>query len=131
LFTSTITTVTARVAVALGGIFVGVDVSAGMGVPVSVGRRGVPVGVTVDVSVGKGVGMKGVEVGNGVKVGKSKLNSGVGVGGVPVSVRTIGLAGGVAAVRGRNSVIVSPQRQHRTRRTEPGRRIFSVGPSRK
>jgi hypothetical protein len=125
------TTVTARVAVAVGGGAVGVAALVGTNVKVAVGRMGVSVGVTVAVSVGKGVGMKGVEVGNGVKVGKSKLNSGVGVGGVPVSVRTIGLAGGVAAVRGRNSVIVSPQRQHRTRRTEPGRRIFSVGPSRK
>jgi hypothetical protein len=131
LFTSTIITVTALVAVAVGGGAVDVAVFVGTKVKVAVGRMGVSVGVSVYVGVGKGVGRKGVEVGKGVNVGKSKLNRGVGEAGVPVSVRTIGLAGGGAALRGRNKGIVIAQRQQSTSRNEPGRRSLPNGPWRR
>ena len=73
--------------------------------------------------MGNGVGTKSVDVGNGVKVGKSKPNKGVGLACVPSVGKRTGLGTGVAELRGPNREIRIEQRQQNTIRAETGRRI--------
>ena len=73
--------------------------------------------------MGNGVGTKGVNVGNGVKVGKSNPNKGVGVASVPWVGRTTGLGTGLAELRGRNTAIKIEQRQQNRINTETESRI--------
>jgi hypothetical protein len=114
------------IATGLVGVGVAVAVSVGSGVMVAVGIPcvGVSVPVGKGVIVGNGVGTKAVDVGNGVKVGKSKLNKGVGVSCVPCVGKRTGLDTELEGVRGRNQGIRLEQTQQNTSRNKPGRRIL-------
>ena len=119
MFTAIIST--ERTLVAVGGGFVAVGtgeaVALGIDVPVVVGTR--PVGVWVPVGeavrVGNAVGTKLVSVGNGVNVGKSKLNKGVGVtcGPAVPSVRKIlGLGRALEGLRDNNGIKTEQRQQN-------------------
>lgn len=117
----------------LVGVVVGVSV--GTGVAVGDGRVGdgmgvdVGSGVTEAVRVGNGVGTKLVEVGSGVKVGKSKLNNGVGDGCVPSVGRDTGLVGTPREARAQKSESGNRHRQQIPSNATPGRKILPDGPN--
>ena len=137
MFTAIIST--ERTLVAVGGGFVAVGigeaVALGIEVPVAVGTGPVGVGVPVGgvgeaVRVGNAVGMKLVPVGNGVNVGKSKLNKGVGVtcGPAVPSVRKIlGLGRALEGLRD-NKGIRTEQRQQNTSTNRVGIRTLTTCP---
>ena len=137
MFTAIIST--ERTLVAVGGGFVAVGtgeaVALGIDVPVVVGTRRVAVWVPVGgvgeaVRGGNAVGTKLVPVGNGVNVGKSKLNKGVGVTcdpAVPSVRKTVGLGRALEGLRDNNG-IRTEQRQQNASTNRAGIRILTTCP---
>ena len=128
LLTATIRTEPLLVGVA--GMTVGIAVSVGTDDAVTVGKSCTDVGVSVPVG-------GGVRVGNGVEEGKvgtengvrlAKLNKAVGVATTPTPGKTMGLGGIVEALRGRNTLTRTEQRQQNTSRTKPGNSILPICP---
>jgi len=136
LFTAIITTELTLVAVAVAGGFVAVGIGdadavpLGIDVPVAVGtnRVGVWVPVGEAVRVGNAVGTKAVCVGNGVNVGKSKLNKGVGVACVPSVRKTLGLGRALEGLRDGSKGIRTEQRQQNASSNRAGIRTLTICP---
>ena len=139
MFTAIITTELTLVAVAVASGFVAVGigdadaVALGIDVPVAVGtnRVGVWVPVGEAVRVGNAVGTKAVCVGNGVNVGKSKLNKGVGVAcgpAVPSVGKTLGLGKTLEGLRDGSKGIRTEQRQQNARSNRAGIRTLTTCP---
>jgi hypothetical protein len=124
----------ALVAVGGGFVFVGMSVfvtvvvAVGTGVSVAVGAMGVRVSVLVEegVKVGNGVGPG--KVGNGVNVAPPKLNKGVAVSAVPCVRKISGVGEMLGALRGRNKLNVTEQRQHITSKNMTGTSFAPVCP---
>jgi hypothetical protein len=114
------------VAVRVGGTTVAVLV--GMRVAVAAGAVGVGAEVCVGGGVREGNGLGGGRVGNGVKVGKSKSNSDVGVGPPSRVGNTPGLGTGVEGLCPESRRNVMEHRQQNTRRNKAGIRILATCP---